>query len=541
MDRTVAELILASLCERAGSANENVVLTSAELAALRSLYGSNASEDQKPGILAGNSVAAKGTAAAPFEPTISWHPVSIQPETLVCMDFGTSFSKASAALGDDPDKVPELIDISFGEDTGGRKRFLLPSELFIDAGQIFFGFAAREGFERAEADQDRLIDNPKQYMTLGMDVTELRQKSLKTEQDPERCFSQRDVLVLYLAHFSSLVKRSLSESGVLDEAMLRYAHPGWEKSSEQANGKEMKRIMAEAIALARLYPSDFLVSLELDRAKKLLAAARIASDSDLPFDLLKESVREATAAGAGALLATQLGKRQAFVIVDIGAGTTDIAGCVCVHNAQHGYVRVWEVEPAAKAIPSAGNVIDNALQKMILDASSLTSKTIEFERSQHALRRIIRPLKEALFTRGEVTAELPTGEAIPIKLADFLDTPPMVRLFDKIKGAVAEAAFLVADSDNVVYLVPTGGGARLPFLTDLAGGTVQKDGRSLQLKLRDAMPEALKEPYPDLVPVYPQLAVAVGGAVPFLPEQRQSIGVVTADPGKKTLGPVYRS
>lgn len=83
MDRTVAELILASLCERAGSANENVVLTSAELAALRSLYGSNASEDQKLGIPAGNSVAAKGTAAAPFEPTISWHPVSIQPETLV--------------------------------------------------------------------------------------------------------------------------------------------------------------------------------------------------------------------------------------------------------------------------------------------------------------------------------------------------------------------------------------------------------------------------------------------------------------------------
>ena len=117
----------------------------------------------------------------------------------------------------------------------------------------------------------------------------------------------------------------------------------------------------------------------------------------------------------------------------------------------------------------------------------------------------------------------------------------MVRLFDKIKGSVTEAAFLVAGSDNVVHLVPTGGGARLPFLTDLAGGTVQKDGRSLQLNLRDAMPEALKEPYPDLVPVYPQLAVAVGGAVPFLPEQRQSIGEVTADPGKKTLGPVYRS
>jgi hypothetical protein len=78
MDRTVAELILASLCERAGSANENVVLTSAELAALRSLYGSTASKDHKLSISADNSVAAKGIAAAPFEPTISWHPVRLR-------------------------------------------------------------------------------------------------------------------------------------------------------------------------------------------------------------------------------------------------------------------------------------------------------------------------------------------------------------------------------------------------------------------------------------------------------------------------------
>jgi hypothetical protein len=48
----------------------------------------------------------------------------------------------------------------------------------------------------------------------------------------------------------------------------------------------------------------------------------------------------------------------------------------------------------------------------------------------------------------------------------------------------------------------------------------------------EVMPEALKEPYPDLVPVYPQLAVVVGGAVRFLPEQHSSSIKGVAAPGK---------
>jgi hypothetical protein len=52
----------------------------------------------------------------------------------------------------------------------------------------------------------------------------------------------------------------------------------------------------------------------------------------------------------------------------------------------------------------------------------------------------------------------------------------------------------------------------------------------------EVIPEALKEPYPDLVPVYPQLAVVVGGAVRFLPEQRSSSIKGVAAPWETRLG-----
>lgn len=538
MDKSTAELILTSLCERANGANSAVVLTSAELAAIQELYGTGIDKTQ----VDSKTLAGIATEATQFSPNVVWHPDS-EPDLqmLLCLDFGTSFSKAFVCDGDEANKVPKLIDITFGMDESGQSRFLLPSEIFIHAEEVYFGNAARRKFDLVEASQDRLIDNPKQYMTLGTDVTELNQKPLRPDQDPSKLFSQRDILVLYLAHLNRMVSSSLEESGHSPEILRRYAHPAWEKSSEKANGEAMARIMAEAVALAHLFPDDFSDKTTVVRASRLATSARESASENLPFELLKESVREATAAGAGALMETDSGKRQPFVILDIGAGTTDVAGCICVNDPRSDQIRVAEVTPAAKALAQAGNSIDNALLKEILEASALARGTIEYDRSLQNLRKSVRALKESLFNDGFVFAPLATGETIEIELEKFLKSQPMVNLFSRIETIVAEAASKVSGSDSTVFLVPTGGGSRLPIIDLLIAKPLRLDGRNIQLKLREAMPEDLKIPYPSLVPVYSQLAVAVGGALPSLPNQVGSIGEGIVDPGKKTLSAVYTS
>ncbi|OUS03982.1 hypothetical protein A9Q96_16880 [Rhodobacterales bacterium 52_120_T64] len=542
MDKSTAGLILSSLCERATGAGGPVVLTSAELAAIQELFGPEQGDTkgQTQTDIEASLVIAPET--PPFTPKVVWHP-SDKPDqsTMLCLDFGTSFSKAFVCEGDDSDEVPKLIDVTFGKDESGQPQFLLPSEIFIHGGEIHFGATARRKFNLVEASQDRLIDNPKQYMTLGTDVAELNQKPLRSEQDASQSFSQRDVLVLYLAHLNRMVSISLEDSGHSIDILRRYAHPAWEKSSEKANGEAMARIMAEAVALAHLFPGDFAEKTSVDRAQKLAIAARETATEALPFELLKDSVREATAAGAGALMETDPGKRQAFVILDIGAGTTDVAGCICINDPRSDQVRVAEVTPAAKALNRAGNIIDSALLKVIFEECSLARGTTEYERTRQILRKSVRSLKESLFNDGFVVVPLATGETIEIELDNFLESQPMKKLFGDIKEIVAEAAFLVSGSEGTVFLVPTGGGSRLPVIDFLIAEPLRKGRRNIQLKLRDAMPDDLKPSYPSLMPVYSQLAVAVGGALPSLPTQIRSISEGIVDPGEKALLPVYTS
>ena len=109
-----------------------------------------------------------------FQPVVKWLPESpLDDGKLVCIDFGTSFSKAYASEGNDPDEAPELIGILLSPDAEGSSRYLLPSELLIHQGGVHFGISARKVFDDIAAEQDQFIDNPKQYMTLSKDVSNL--------------------------------------------------------------------------------------------------------------------------------------------------------------------------------------------------------------------------------------------------------------------------------------------------------------------------------------------------------------------------------
>ena len=198
-----------------------------------------------------------------------------------------------------------MIDIEFNKSDDESTRYFLPSELLIYNDRVYYGMAARSQFEVIEATQDQLIDSPKQYMTLGTDVGELHQKPLRRTQDPSQSLSQRDALVLYLAHLNYLAEKSLINNGLSADVMRRYAHPAWDDAAVDTNSNAMKRIMAESIVLAKCFADEFEKCMPLSTAKCITRMARNAEDNDLPFELLLSPVYEATAAGAGALMATR--------------------------------------------------------------------------------------------------------------------------------------------------------------------------------------------------------------------------------------------
>lgn len=258
---------------------------------------------------------------------------------------------------------------------------------------------------------------------------------------------------------------------------------------------------------------------------------------------LRRRMREATAAGAGALLGTPEHRRQAYIIIDVGAGTTDVAGCICVNNPDWDRPRVFEVSSAAAAIKSAGNVLDSALHKLLLSKSSLVPGSAEYRAAAASLNRNRRINKERLFQseNGTVLAELPTGEVLEVTLEEFLEYEPVLIFSKAIRDLVTKAAFATAGDERHLTLVATGGGARFPIIAAIAKEGVETDGKRIGFTLDDVVPADIREVYPDMVAPYPQIAVAVGGALPSLPEQRASIAEGLTQAPKRFMPPSYKS
>lgn len=536
MNRETAIDLLSNLLERAKETSEKTFLTSREISALevflQSAEGASAANvvvlPQKP-------YAETVKLLKPLEVADS----DIVAEAILCIDFGTSFSKAFATI-DTGEELPKIIDLPVGTHSGWAQPLITPSEMIINEGKVYFGASARKVFDNTEASPERLIDSIKQYMTLGADVSNLGQIRLDERKDPDQKFFQRDVLVLYLAHLTRLAESALEAKGHSANVRRRFAHPAWDDANRDGNEREMKRMMAESILVARSFGDRLFDSLTVSEARTALDELR-GLEGDLPMSLIGEPVREATAAGAGALLGLPENRRAPYLIVDIGAGTTDVAGCICVNNPDWDRPRVTEVTGAAKAIKSAGNVLDNALVRSLLQKSHLAQGSTEYQAAASSLNRSKRINKERLFIDGGLVVELPTQEIVNLTLDEFLASDAVVKFTESIRKLVTESAFAVAGDERRVNLVATGGGARLPIIRSIAEEGVERDGKRIALIWCEPTPEGMAMNYPELVDPYPQIAVALGGALPDLPEQRKSVPDGLRDTPKYYMKPAYKS
>jgi len=274
--------------------------------------------------------------------------------------------------------------------------------------------------------------------------------------------------------------------------------------------------------VARSAPDHFDGKIAVSTARALLDQVTNLDRNQLPLGLIAEPVREATAAGAGAISATRERTRESFLVVDIGAGTTDVAGFICVNNPDWVRPRIFEISGAADARNAAVNVLDNALQKYVLENCSLSEGSDEYRMAGLSIRRSKRIYKEQLFATGSVSVPLPTDEVVTVTLDEFKKYDAMKNFVRTLKEMIGRSAAVVAGDSSSVNLVPTGGGSSLPIIAELAAEGVEFRGRVIKFVSRDPVLREVRDEHPDLVDIYPQIAVALGGSLPSLPEQRSS-------------------
>lgn len=429
----------------------------------------------------------------------------------VCIDFGTAFSKAAAApfaawTHFHPEDVRPLM--LSGDD--GANPFLLDSAIFVDDDRILFGRAA---ITRADALAHQKRQALRSFKTL-LSVSDL-DRALNTSApvsiDPHRMFPMRDLVVLYLAYLLAATDRAVRNDPVLSEASAiqrRYAAPAWRSGDSGGLHDAVVRLFGEAEAF-RAAVGDKILAPQGLSLKTVSEAIPGALSHPKPIQM--GLVFEATAAAAY----TSIGLEESashMIVVDMGAGTTDIAAV-----ARSGG-RMEELSQARVTLKQAGDFIDKVVANVVIDANAWARSSDQQTMLWRLLMRHMRDIKESLFLDGRAMLRH-ENRTIGLSLRDLEKDRDFREFLKALQKAYDSSLAAVRDSAierkrRGVQAVAVGGGAAAPFIQALLK---RKPSRANKLiwEARPATPDWAHAPAfrGNLAPVFPQLAIAIGGAL----------------------------
>ena len=450
---------------------------------------------------------------------------SDNPDVMLCLDFGTAMSKAFALT-----KREEALGLALGIEAG-YQGYPLPSTVFIsDEGLVYFGHEALTHSQDVAESQRSRFDSLKGVLSLRS----------RGDLDSEVCVLRPDVnptsirltegalIRFFLAYLTDLALRQLAAFTVGNEETIgryvkrRFAHPCWAEAGQKQWAEPlMRKLLAEAQVLADTFSGRWEGGIDIrEVAAAVEQVRRLPSRPDY---IIEGGVPEPVAVAASAL-ADGSTKRDPFMVVDVGAGTTDFGIFVIREDEDTELHKVFQLPNSIAMIKQAGDKVDNLLLFHIVEHEKIDRDDAQGRLVIAQLRREIRGFKERLFVDGILEYVLEDSTTGIIDRSEFLASPSMKGFTETVLKGFKDALECLDDSwlawiaKTGLKVVLTGGGASLPMMKALGSGMIVVRGHKIVREAVDPTPTWLKETVPDLVPVYPQMAVAVGGAALELPE-----------------------
>ncbi len=445
------------------------------------------------------------------------------PNVLLCLDFGTAMSKAFASVFPD-----QYLDLELGAEAG-EQGYPLPSSVFIaDDGKAYFGFEAIEMSQGLVNSGRQRLDSIKGWLSLRREGNlDGEACVLKKPMNPtDFKLTQGDLIRIYLAYLTDLAEKSLAHHGVADSrhAKRRFARPCWPDASQaQWADALMRNMLAEAQILADTFTGQWSGGIDVASLKS--AVEQIKALEERPDFLIDDGVPEPVAVAAGAIADSQ-NMRDAFMVVDVGAGTTDFGLFISTHRPIDDELRVFQVPASIHGLMQAGDKVDALLRGFIALRESVDPSDTSGELILADLSRRIRGLKESLFKSGKLEYALADGTVGAVSLDEFLADEKVVRFgaaieagFKKALEAVDETWLRWLAMDGVLlHVVLTGGSSPLPMMRALGMGVIDVKGHRIMRQTVNPTPEWMEDMPDELMAVYPQLAVAIGGSAETMPE-----------------------
>jgi hypothetical protein len=545
MEKAEAKIIIRSLIGRLKTTESCFELPSGAISALEK-EALHLVSDMPPERTHAPTPTGMDLSASSAELNLSCLEAHVDKSAIMCIDFGTAFSKAAIWRNDALTPVP--LDLIRGA-IPGRTGVLLESSAYISDGRIYFGPAAVERFRLEDAPDRELFSSPKELLTH--EASRLDVERPRKGIDPTGRFTSRALLTLYLGYLTAVACAVLPD-GIGRTVKRRYAAPGWENVQADTTSKNMglaARSLGDLLIDAQILADtvdieNWRVGLDVEAALELDAAIRIHRNArgGKAFGFIERAVLEAVAAGSG-IRDRFMNQRPQVLVVDVGAGTTDI-GVFKYVNAPDGNGVVAPYAGGMRAVQIAGNGLDEALIGLAQQKLGLPSDTDRSRRFKRRLSDVIREAKATLCETGEVEIDVPDFPKTKIELPEFVQTPMVSHYLSEFKGAVVEAlqgsgASFRSFADESIAVF-TGGGRSLPFLREIFNDPIKLSSGPAHFLMDDGTPEWVGRTLPDVSQVFPQVAVATGGCSPYLPAEARVVGD-TSNPGKRHMTSFYKS
>jgi molecular chaperone DnaK (HSP70) len=431
-------------------------------------------------------------------------------EWTLCIDFGTAFSKAAAApVGAWSAFEPAGVRPLLLSPDGQGNAFLLDSAVFVDEDRVLFGRAA---LQRAEEIGDKKRQALRSFKTL-LSVSDL-ERALNANApatiDPHRIFQMRDLVVLYLAYLLAAVERGAASDTMITQGRIasrRYAAPAWRSGDSAGMHDTIVRLFGEAEAFRNAAGRRMLMS-EGISLRTISDALPKATQHPEPVEM--GLIFEATAAAAYTSIGLE-GAASHLIVVDMGAGTTDIAALARIGS------RTIEIAEARVTLKQAGDFLDHVIANRVLDTASWARNSAQRTELWAVLMRQMADIKEAVFMDGRAVLRN-QGRSITINMRDVKKDEDFRDFEKSLRQAYDHALSIVRDDARArgrseVHAIAVGGGASAPFIREL----IQRKAGSVRPRVmaRPATPQwAHSRTFAgNLAPVFPQLAIAIGGAL----------------------------
>ena len=463
----------------------------------------------------------------------------------MCLDFGTAKSKAFAATDSE---VPDLHALPLGKMDGDLDNsvYAVSSSVWIDdEGLVFAGAEAvlrGMNWVHSGTQRRRRLDSLKQEISQVLLGGGAERRPLEQDVNPTSVIlTYEDAITFYLAYLTDLATTELKSKVGTRYVRRRFTLPWWEENQRRWATEFLSRNLARAQVLADTFHGKWNAGIHAADLKSVLNQVA-PYNSKLTWLLARREAKETWSsdqwggvleplAAASSRVWTDHSARELMLVVDVGAGTTDYSLFLAVQNPQRQLKRAFPVKPCGGAIRQAGDTLDSLLVGELLSRANLgADPTLRQRVSDGLWRRGVRQLKERLFDVGEIIEVLANDDRVSLTRDEFLATDGVARFSMMIRQALGDLLSKVDPSwansvkDRGLTLVLTGGGSALPMIRNLAYENWNIAGTSSACRLAKDLPDFVKEEFDaDFAREYPQLAVAMGGAMPMLLDERKSL------------------